>query len=937
MTEPRHSGMEDREAVAKREIGQTDITPVRARALSVAFILLLVAVPLSEHVRRGVSASTGTRLPGPWRIVPRSLEAVKAVADEGLFRANRRMLRSIRQTEDEVDDSLLRTACLPTTQVVLSRWLGTGNEKVYAGLKGWLFYRPALDHLTGRGFLTAKHAETRRRGANVWEERPQPDPVAAVADFARQLADRGTRLVIVPVPGKATIHPEKFSSRYARTPGVRPRNPSTAAFREAVRNIPNVELFDPGPLLASSADGTGRPQYLATDTHWTPEAMQTVADELARRLAADLPAAARRGDPWRAESVQVTAEGDLTRMLSLPAGHRLYGKQTVTLDRVTGPEGRLWKPDPAGPVLLLGDSFSNIYSDATLGWGDAAGLTEQLSHALQCPVDAIIRNDGGAYATRLELANQLRRGTDRLAGKRVVVWQFAARELSFGNWRLISLPSSAQTPLPTSPESPQRPEAQSLAVTGAVAAMGTPVRPKSGPYRTHLNWLVLDEPKAPATLGLPERVLVYVEDLRDDKATPAAAIRPGQTVSMLLQPWDRAPTAVQRTRRADPEDDDLLLLDPFFGVLTADGRTERTAAAGATAGGPAGKPGRRELAAVPGEASTAGATTFPVAVQAAEALRQTCAKLGAAGEGMTVRGADGWLFHRGELRQMALESLTGPEAAALNPDRKPQHADPRSAIVDYAKACRDRGIVLWVVPIPAKSAVYPDRLDAALPPPPREQRLDPAHAALYRRLAEAGVTVIDPMPLFLAHRDDPQGPVFCRSDTHISPRACVLLAEHLAAKARKEPWTAAVARQPYASASEETTITGDLLRVLPGDAMAPERLALRRVSPEGGNGRVEPDGASPVLLLSDSHGLVFHDGGDMHAVGAGLPDQLACELGFAVDLIAVRGSAARPARISLYRRARRDPAYLGGKRLIIWCFTVRELTASAWGTIPLTK
>ena len=41
---------------------------------------------------------------------------------------------------------------------------------------------------------------------------------------------------------------------------------------------------------------------------------------------------------------------------------------------------------------------------------------------------------------------------------------------------------------------------------------------------------------------------------------------------------------------------------------------------------------------------------------------------------------------------------------------------------------------------------------------------------------------------------------------------------------------------------------------------------------------------SPVLLLGDSHVLVFQAGGNLHARGAGLADQLALELGFAVDV-----------------------------------------------------
>ena len=103
-------------------------------------------------------------------------------------------------------------------------------------------------------------------------------------------------------------------------------------------------------------------------------------------------------------------------------------------------------------------------------------------------------------------------------------------------------------------------------------------------------------------------------------------------------------------------------------------------------------------------------------------------------------------------------------------------------------------------------------------------------------------------------------------------------------------------------------------------------------------GCVEPDRASPILVLGDSHVLVFHDGGDMHVTGAGLPDQLAFELGAPVDVLAVRGSGATSARVSLARRARATPDYLASKKVIIWCFGARELTqADAWKLVPLTK
>ena len=42
----------------------------------------------------------------------------------------------------------------------------------------------------------------------------------------------------------------------------------------------------------------------------------------------------------------------------------------------------------------------------------------------------------GQYIAQGEIAA----GNDRLAGKRVVIWQFAARELAFGDWKISDLP-----------------------------------------------------------------------------------------------------------------------------------------------------------------------------------------------------------------------------------------------------------------------------------------------------------------------------------------------------------------------------------------------------------------------------------------------------------------------------------------------------------------
>jgi len=107
----------------------------------------------------------------------------------------------------------------------------------------------------------------------------------------------------------------------------------------------------------------------------------------------------------------------------------------VRLRQILTARGEYWRPDETADVLVLGDSFSNIYSLDTMGWGESAGLIEQLSFELQRPLDCLVINDNGAYATRALLARELARGRDRLAGKRLVIWQFAMRELSAGDWK----------------------------------------------------------------------------------------------------------------------------------------------------------------------------------------------------------------------------------------------------------------------------------------------------------------------------------------------------------------------------------------------------------------------------------------------------------------------------------------------------------------------
>jgi SGNH hydrolase-like domain, acetyltransferase AlgX len=422
----------ERERIAKIEIGHTDVSPVLARVLIAVFLVIIATVPIVDLLT-GRAANTG--------VTPSSLAAVgPVVRQDGWIAGSTALLRQMHQLEDGLErKSWLGAALLPRTQRVLTA-LGVGNEKVYLGRDRWLYYTPDVQYVTGFPFLQPSVLKSRRLGGPAWENGPQPDPIPALVDFQRQLARRGIALLVMPTPLKPMIEPEGLAPSAPGRALVPPlENPSWPDFVRRL-NAAGLKIFDPSPLLAQEKAAHRQPQYLRTDTHWTPQAMDFVASHLAGRIAAlgHLGPAAG-GARYVRQDQNVSNTGDLAVLLTLPATHPLKEPESVAIQRVETAEGDPWKADPKSAVLILGDSFTNIYSQSDLGWGTGAGLAEQLSYYLGRPVDRLALNSGGALNTRQRLAQDLATGNDRLAGKKIVVYQFAMRELAIGDWRLIAM------------------------------------------------------------------------------------------------------------------------------------------------------------------------------------------------------------------------------------------------------------------------------------------------------------------------------------------------------------------------------------------------------------------------------------------------------------------------------------------------------------------
>ena len=292
-----------------------------------------------------------------------------------------------------------------------------------------------------------------------------------------------------------------------------------------------------------------------------------------------------------------------------------------------------------------------------------------------------------------------------------------------------------------------------------------------------------------------------------------------------------------------------------------------------------------------------------------------------------VSGKEGWLFFAPELRHLSVGQFWGDRAKKVSRTSNPEFADPLPTILDFKAQLDSVGITLIFVPIPAKATIYPEMISEY---DTVAARTDEHHLAFYDILRKHGVNVLDLTPLFLQHRFTHAGPVYCKQDTHWSGYGCVLAAEAIAKAIGTPSWTAEIPKRNAKIETRTVEITGDLWKALGDQNLQKEQLQLTYVRENISASWRE----SPIVLLGDSHSLVFHAGGDMHAQGAGLPDHLAYRLGFPVDVVAVRGSGATPSRLNLFRR--RDK--MKGKRVVVWCLSVREFTeGQGWRKVPVIK
>jgi alginate O-acetyltransferase complex protein AlgJ len=270
----------------------------------------------------------------------------------------------------------------------------------------------------------------------AWETLPQVDLAAVdqvapiVAGVVRQFKAAGIEMAVTLMPIRARIYRQFYPADAPFTTGLQQRY-AHGLDRLTAQGVLAPDLatlfarraaMPPEPPAGSSDPDfvpVGADLFFKADTHWTPNASQPAAEELARQIAAHFqPPASSAPGARLGDAVKTLQEkNDLADLL--PAAEQSkYKLQSYLLPQVAAAQGddALIAADAADTVVIGNSYMQPKY-----------GFTSQLSSALNRPVSLFWKIDRyGPFATLTEyLASDLFKSQR----PRMIVWNLRESQL----------------------------------------------------------------------------------------------------------------------------------------------------------------------------------------------------------------------------------------------------------------------------------------------------------------------------------------------------------------------------------------------------------------------------------------------------------------------------------------------------------------------------
>ncbi|CAN5831956.1 hypothetical protein BH11VER1_BH11VER1_04650 [soil metagenome] len=291
--------------------------------------------------------------------------------------------------------------------------------------KNWFFLRKELEHLQQGDLAAADFTKANKEGT---------DPLPVITKYQEELKALGIELLVVPVPAKAAIYPEKFNDKVdVKTV------PSMAGFYAKLKAA-GVNVLDLETVFKDDrAKNPGQQLYCATDSHWSPHACQLVAKLIADYCVApplSIPKASTDLITLKEEPLEFY--GDLlsaAQKATLPKESLPYVRAGISNNN--GTQVLTANSEPSSPVLVIGDSHLQIFRKGGNMLATLGGLIDHFQVDLASPVEEITMQAGGADGPRVEIARTTSKNPDYWKNKKVVIWVFTSREFTQGKWRVI--------------------------------------------------------------------------------------------------------------------------------------------------------------------------------------------------------------------------------------------------------------------------------------------------------------------------------------------------------------------------------------------------------------------------------------------------------------------------------------------------------------------
>jgi len=389
--------------------------------------------------------------------------------------------KNLREFETTLEDkSWFQRILRREMQSFLFKALQDTGSNGMMGRNGWVFYRPSVRYLVEPNRLELDERDS------AWVQSPgdttkRDSVVQAIVRFRDQLSERGIRLLVVPVPGKASVYPDMLTRRAVDRQDEF-RSPTLVLIEQlGIQGVETVDLFG---LFRRARKGkplfpSGKAYYLARDTHWTPTGMKLAAEAVAQKVR-EMGLTPEFSRQYAVRRVEVIRYGDILEMMQVPRIQEEFPGEVVECEQVVHRAlGLLVQPNspragtymsPAAPgqetsILVLGDSFCRIYQlpePRSLGqYPDAAGKDESdatqrdsgrtkrllpgsagfpshLALAMGTTVDYIVSDGGAATDVRRKLSTN----PEIIEGKKLIIWEFVERDIALGakGWQDVPLP-----------------------------------------------------------------------------------------------------------------------------------------------------------------------------------------------------------------------------------------------------------------------------------------------------------------------------------------------------------------------------------------------------------------------------------------------------------------------------------------------------------------